>query len=77
MSRYEHFGREPSLKTALACEIIFQMPIREIFPGVFREAEQKTLEQARLLVERLNLQEDDPMMTRKLEILNEISNQKT
>ncbi len=77
VSRYEHFSGEPGLKTALACEIIFQKPIREIFPGIFREVEQKTLEQARLLVEKLNLQEDDPLTNGKFEILNEISNQKT
>ncbi len=76
VSHYEHFGREPSLKTALACEIIFQKPIREIFPGIYQEVEQKTFEQARLLVEKLNSKEVDSLTTRKLASLRAISNQK-
>ena len=30
-SRYERFSREPGFRTALACEAVFQRPIRELF----------------------------------------------
>lgn len=39
MCRNERFVREPSLETALAYEVIFQQPIRELFRGLFRKIE--------------------------------------
>jgi transcriptional regulator with XRE-family HTH domain len=54
ISRYEHFVREPTLQTALACEVILRVPVRELFAGMYEEAERKTLERVRLLSEKLN-----------------------
>lgn len=39
--RYERFAREPSLRTALACEAIFQRPVRELFAGLYQTTEQE------------------------------------
>jgi DNA-binding XRE family transcriptional regulator len=53
-SRYEHFKRAPSLETALACEALFQTPVRELFAGMYERAERRTVGRARLLRKRLN-----------------------
>lgn len=50
--RYERFVRDPSLETALACEVIFHRPIRELFSGIFREVERKIAARARLLAHK-------------------------
>jgi transcriptional regulator with XRE-family HTH domain len=54
VSRYEHFGREPGLRTALACEAIFQVPVRELFAGIYQKVEKKTLAKIRSLSEKLH-----------------------
>jgi transcriptional regulator with XRE-family HTH domain len=58
VSRHEHFGRDPSLRTALAYEAIFQVPVRELFAGIYQTVEQNTLKQIRTLSEKL--QASDP-----------------
>ena len=35
VSHYERFLREPALRNALRCEIIFDVPVRELFAGIF------------------------------------------
>lgn len=54
MSRYEHFRQTPNLETALACQVIFQVPIHELFAGVFDEVEEKAMERIRLLADKLH-----------------------
>jgi len=54
VSRYEHFGREPGLRTALAYEAIFKVPVSELFAGIYEQVERKTLDQVRRLSEKLN-----------------------
>jgi transcriptional regulator with XRE-family HTH domain len=44
--RYEKFARMPGLETALACEIIFQKPVRELFAGLYQKVERKVAYQA-------------------------------
>ena len=39
--RYEKFARMPGLETALACEIIFKKPVRELFAGLYQKVERK------------------------------------
>lgn len=53
VSRYEHFRREPSLRTALAYEVIFQVPVSTLFAGIFQTVEQKTLRRIRGLSDKL------------------------
>jgi len=55
ISRYEHFHHEPSLRTAMACSIVFQVPVEEIFAGLSAEIEQNTIERIRLLARKVNL----------------------
>ncbi len=60
VSRYEHFIREPSLETALAYEVIFQIPVRELFAGVFEKVERRTLKKLHLLEEKVRLSDPPP-----------------
>lgn len=50
VTRYEHFRRTPTLPTALALEAILDMPVRELFAGLFAEAEGATAAQAKKLL---------------------------
>lgn len=66
VSHYERFLREPGLRNALACEIIFDIPVRELFAGVFEAAERDVRRRARLLAERLKRRRDDRRLDSKL-----------
>jgi transcriptional regulator with XRE-family HTH domain len=54
VSRYESLAQEPSLRTALAYQVIFRVSIRELFAGMYDEVERLTLDRVRGLSERLN-----------------------
>jgi hypothetical protein len=47
--RDENFVREPSLQDALAYEVIYGRPVRELFAGVYQEAEQAVAARAKIL----------------------------
>ncbi|MEJ0091344.1 MAG: helix-turn-helix transcriptional regulator [Limisphaerales bacterium] len=55
ISRYEHFDREPSLETALALEVIFQRPARELFNGLYQKIEADVVARAKTLSEQSKL----------------------
>lgn len=44
ISRYERRLNEPSLKTALKLEIIYRMPVKLLFPELFKELENEVAE---------------------------------
>lgn len=73
LSRYERFLREPTLRTALACEVLFDTPVRELFAGAFEHAEKNARRRARLLALRLKRTRDDPRLERKLATLTVIT----
>lgn len=54
--RYERFVREPGLRAALACEVIFQRPIRELFPGLYQQIERDVACRARALTRKMDRQ---------------------
>jgi transcriptional regulator with XRE-family HTH domain len=58
ISRYEKRHRLPPLETALACEIIFGVPMSELFAGVRQSVEEK-IEKRRLEL-RSRLQASNP-----------------
>ena len=66
VSRYERFRRIPGLETALACEAIFGVPVRELFAGIFQKVEGNTGRRARLLARRLSARQAQPLMAEKL-----------
>jgi len=73
VSRYELFRRQPGLPTVFALEAIFGKPARELFAGMYEDAEQQTAERARRLLQRLNKHRDDEQLQRKLALLQAIA----
>ena len=53
VSRYERFSREPALRAAIACEVLFGVPIRELFADVYEEVERAVERRARAQARRL------------------------
>jgi transcriptional regulator with XRE-family HTH domain len=52
VSRDENFVREPSLQTALAYEVIYGKPVRELFAGLYEQIDRDIAERARILMHR-------------------------
>jgi transcriptional regulator with XRE-family HTH domain len=70
VSRNENSSRIPSLQTALAYEVIYGMPVRELFAGMYEQVEQEVAERARVLGYRL---EGKPKPKRQEVITNLVS----
>jgi len=47
--RDENFARAPSLQDALAYEVIYGRPVRELFAGLFQQAQQEVVARAKFL----------------------------
>ncbi|MEI7534276.1 MAG: hypothetical protein WCK57_07880 [Verrucomicrobiae bacterium] len=47
--RDENFARKPSLQDALAYEVIYGRPVRELFAGLYQQAEQDVGTRAKIL----------------------------
>ncbi len=58
ISRYECQDQMPSLKTALACEAIFGVPVRTLFRGTYETIEDRVIKQGYLLHQDLALRTD-------------------
>lgn len=52
--RDENLVREPRLRTALAYEVIYQRPVRELFAGLYEQIEREIVRRAKIL----NLRKD-------------------
>ena len=72
-SRYECFSREPMLKTILAYEIVFRVPARELFGGIFDAVEMSTHRRVAALIKRLSATESNPVTAAKLSMLRAIT----
>ena len=55
VSREEQFRREPSLQNAIAYEVIYGKPIRELFAGLYEEVEQNIAKRAKVLSYQQNV----------------------
>ncbi len=73
VSRYEHFKREPTLGTALACESVFRIPVREIFAGFGDAVERDVAKRARHLARVLKARHDTKHVVQKLCALEKAS----
>ena len=51
--QYEARKRVPDLRTALAYQVVFGLPVEALFPGIHREVEQEVLIRADRLSEQL------------------------
>jgi hypothetical protein len=49
VSRDESFGRQPGLRAALAYEVLYGKPVRELFAGLYEEVEQDMARRAKIL----------------------------
>jgi transcriptional regulator with XRE-family HTH domain len=67
-SQYEQFAREPTLATALSCEVLFGVPLSELFAGMYDDAYEAVLVRARSLAEELGNQ-SGPTQARKRQFL--------
>jgi transcriptional regulator with XRE-family HTH domain len=67
--RDERFVREPSLKTALTYEAIFQKPARELFSGLYQQIEQEVAARAKTLANRINRQKMNRQTAYKLKAI--------
>lgn len=65
-SRYEHFSRMPTLRTALALAVIFQASVYELFLGECEKAANTVCRQAKRLRSRLITQSPGGRTARKL-----------
>jgi transcriptional regulator with XRE-family HTH domain len=72
VSRHERFRRQPTLQTGLTYEIIFGIPARELFSGLFEEVKKATLARADTLSERLRIPPSTSHSVHKLKLLQEI-----
>jgi DNA-binding XRE family transcriptional regulator len=72
VSDYEQYTRRPMLETALAYEVVFSTPVRELFAGISDEVEIVTHRRARVLARRLSAATQTPLIVRKLELLRQI-----
>lgn len=52
VSHVERGAREPSLRSAFACEVMFGVPARELFPGIYEEVEHELKTRAQALSDR-------------------------
>jgi transcriptional regulator with XRE-family HTH domain len=74
VSRYEQFAREPSLKTALALEMIFQRSASELFGGLYQKVETEVAPRARTLARRMEQGKPNHHWDRKRQIFINIAN---
>lgn len=69
VSRYEHFLRQPSLRTVVAYEAIFGASAQELFAGVAQQVARVTVSRAYALAEKLGYPRADALTARKLRFL--------
>jgi transcriptional regulator with XRE-family HTH domain len=72
VSRFEYMQRPPTFKIALACEIIFDVPAQEIFPGILRDVERETAAHAADLIAKVISDRDRATSAQKLQALRAI-----
>ena len=60
VSRYERFKREPTLRAAIACAVIFHLPIRDLFAGIHDDVARVTERRSRMLAKRLDRRRKTP-----------------
>jgi len=73
ISRYERFGRKPNLETVFVFELVFQVPVRDLFAGLFSEIEKATIQRAQTLMNKLSTANPTPITQSRLEILKALT----
>jgi transcriptional regulator with XRE-family HTH domain len=73
VSRYERSARTPGLDSVLAYELVFGVPARRLFAGIFRKVETVTIRRAKALIRRLSPATRNALAARKLALLQAIA----
>jgi transcriptional regulator with XRE-family HTH domain len=63
--QYEARSREPDLRTALAYQVAFSVPIEELFPGIFGQVEEDVIRRADHLAKQLTGANGNPALAHK------------
>jgi hypothetical protein len=61
----------------LALQVVFDVPVHELFPGIFTTVEDNIICRANQLIANLRGQTADPLVRRKLQLLYGITARKT
>lgn len=72
ISRYERLSIQPKLETALAYEAIFQIPVRDLFAGLYQKVEREIMERLRLLTEKVSDAKLNHVTAHKLTVLRSL-----
>jgi DNA-binding XRE family transcriptional regulator len=70
--QYEAGKREPDLRTALAYQVVFGLPVETLFPGIHREVEQDVLIRAGRLSEQMTGAKSTPALSHKRKAVGSI-----
>lgn len=70
ISKLESLRQMPSIETAFAAEILFDVPARDLFAGVFADVRENTEKRAYLLARKLETLTPTLQTARKLERLH-------
>jgi len=73
VSRYETFQGVPSLKTALALQSLFGVPIAELFAGIYERVEKETSKRAQILEHKMEHATANNSASRKSQLLRAIA----
>ena len=73
VSRHENGEREPDLKTTLAYRIVFDAPVRQLLPKLYRDLAQEVDLRAAALAERLKVSNDGLHTAHRIDHLQQMS----
>jgi transcriptional regulator with XRE-family HTH domain len=73
ISRYERFSRTPTLETVFRYAVLFGVPGRDLFAGMFQKVEKEVSKRAQFLTRKINTANPDSIASRKLSALRAIS----
>ena len=76
IAHYEVLRREPDLRSALAYQVVFGVPLEELFPGIYDHVEQEVTKRAAELRGRLGEGNGTPGAWHKRKTLRAISRPK-
>jgi transcriptional regulator with XRE-family HTH domain len=71
--RYEKFQQVPNLKTALAFQAVFGVPVAELFAGIYDQAEKEISKRARILMRKMQDEATERVSSRKADLLRAIA----
>lgn len=71
ISQIERFLIQPSVRFMIVCEIIFDIPVRKLFPGLFDDLAEDVLNECEILLDRIS-SERGPDAAEKRKLLSKL-----